>query len=204
MMPAPGRRVAVGTIKKERIMRQRLLGSFVVVALVIVTAVGFRADAAAQNTATQGHPLVGTWLADTDPETPDNALDTFVFGADGAYVQSEVGGGSLLGAWEATGDRTAILTAVGAEGDDEGNNFGSIKVRASIEVSDDGNRFTAEFTMEFIQPDGTSSGEAGPGIATGERLVVEAPGTPVITFEELFGAFDGETEEGETEATPAP
>lgn len=181
-------------------MRQRRLGSFIVVALVAVTVVGFRADADAQDTATQGHPLVGTWLADTDPETPDNALDTFMFDVDGGYVQSEAGGGSLLGAWEATGDRTAILTAVGAEADEAGTNVGSIKIRASIEVSADGTSFTAEFTMELIEPDGTSSGQAGPGGATGERLVVEAPGTPVITFEELFGQFEGEADE----ATPAP
>ena len=186
-------------------MRQRLFGSFVIVVLVAVTAFGFRPDADAQDTPTQGHPLVGTWLADTDPDAADNALDTFVFSADGGYAQSEAGGGSLLGAWEATGERTATLTAVGAEGDGEGANVGSITIRASIEVSDDGASFTAVYTLEVVQPDGTGSGEAGPGIATGDRLVVEAPGTPAITFEELFGGFEVQTEGGETgeaEATP--
>ena len=202
-MPVPDRHAAVGSINEEDIMPLRLFGSFVVIVLLAVTAVGFRSDADAHDTSTQGHPLVGTWLADTDQETSDNALDTFVFSSDGAYAQSEAGGGSLLGAWEATGERTATLTAVGAEADEEGTNVGSITIRASIEVSDDGNSFTAEYTIEFIQPDGTTSGEAGPGIATGERLVAEPPGTPVITFEELFAAFDGQ--EGTTaEATPVP
>jgi len=180
-------------------MHKKRLGSFLVVFLITLAAFGLRTGTAAQHTATAGHPLVGTWLADTDQESSDNALDTFAFSADGIYYQSEAGGGSLLGAWEATGERTATLTAVGAEADEDGTNFGSMWIRASIEVSEDGNSFTAEYTIEFVQPDGTPSGEAGPGIVTGERLVVEAPGTPTVTLEELFGAFDGEQE-----ATPGP
>ena len=180
-------------------MHKKFLGSFLIVFLIAVAAFGLRSGTAAQDTTTEGHPLVGTWLADTDQESPDNALDTFVFSADGTFFQSEAGGGSVLGAWEATGDRTATLTAVGAEADENGTNVGSIWIRASIEVSEDGNSFTAEYTIEFVQPDGAASGEAGPGIATGDRLVVEAPGTPTVTFEELFGAFDGQPE-----ATPEP
>ncbi len=154
-------------------------------------------DAQAQETATQGHPLVGTWLADTDLESATNGLDLFTFSSDGTYVDVEVDGSAQLGAWEATGATTAILTIVAYEGDDEGNNFGSVTIRASIEVSADGASFTAQYTLEFTDPDGTSTGEAGPGMATGTRLVVEAPGTPVMTMEEMFSGF-----EGDPEATP--
>jgi hypothetical protein len=193
-MSAPDRRVAVGSVNEEEIMRQRLLGSFVVVLLVAVTAFGFCSDADAQETSTQGHPLVGTWLADTDLGDPANAQDTFLFTADGGYVQSEAGGTATLGVWQATGGTTATLTLAAAAGDDEGNNFGSIKIRASIEVGADGNSFTAEYTIEFIQPDGTSSGEGGPGHATGVRMTVEAPGTPVMTLDELYSRFAGRPE----------
>jgi hypothetical protein len=203
-VPAPDRHATIGPVEEEGIMRPRLLGSFVVVLLAAVTAFGFGADADAQKPPTQGHPLVGTWLADSDLETPDNPLDTFVFSSDGIYVQSEAGGGSMLGAWEATGDRTAILTAVSAEMDEEGTNVGSIRIRASIEVSDNDNRFTAGYTIEFIQANGTSGGEAGPGTVTGERLVVEGPGTPTMTLDELFDQFQGGIDEGGAEATPAP
>ena len=184
-------------------MPQRLLGSFVVVLLVAVAAFGFRSDADAQETSTQGHPLVGTWLADTDPEATGNALDTLSFTADGTFTDVEAGGFVQLGAWEATGERTANLAIVAYELDEEGNNIGSTTIRVSIEVGADGNRFTAEYTIEFIQADGTSGGEAGPGIVTGERLVVEGPGTPAMTLDEFFGQFEGQ--EGRTaEATPVP
>ncbi len=184
-------------------MRPRMLVSLVVGVLLALVAAGHRTGVGAQDTTTQGHPLVGTWLADTDQENPDNAVDVFQFTADGTYVEMDANGDSSLGAWEATGDTTATLTVVQGEADDEGTNFGTFMIRASIEVSADGNSFTAEYTFEFIQPDGTSSGEAGPGIATGERLVVEAPGTPAMTFEEFFGSFGGDEGESE-EATPAP
>ena len=184
-------------------MRPRLLGSFVVVLLVAVTAFGFRADAGAQDTATQGHPLVGTWLADTDPEASDNALDTVSFTADGTFTDVEAGGFVSLGAWEATGERTANLAIVAYELDEEGNNIGSTTIRVSIEVGTDGTSFTAEYTIASIQPDGTSGGGAGPGNVTGERLVVEGPGTPTMTLYEFFGQFEGQ--EGRTaEATPVP
>ena len=181
-------------------MQRRVLLPVVAVVLLALAGLGVRARALAQEaTPTQNHPLVGTWLVDTDPADPANALDTFLFSADGGYVDVEAGGDTNVGAWEATGDATANLTIQSAEGDDEGNNLGTVKIRAAFEVDAGGDSLTAEYTIEFIQPDGTSGGEAGPGQATGERLVVEAPGTPTMTIEELFGQF-----EGESEGTPAP
>ena len=127
-------------------------------------------------------------------------------------MQRDANGSVSLGVWEATGEQTATLTIVAAEGDDDGTNYGTIIIRATIEVNADGGSFTPEYTFEFIDPDGTSSGEAGPGFAIGERVVVEAPGTPVMTMEEMFsqmedgsGESDGqesEVDEGDREATP--
>lgn len=181
-------------------MAKRRLFPIVVVVLVALAAFILNRGADAQDPATQGHPLVGTWLVDTDPGSADNSPDTVMFSSDGTFVQSEAGGGAQLGAWEATGERSAVFTFVGADVDEEGSFLGSLMIRASLETSDDGNTFTADFTIEFIQPDGTGGGQAGPGIASGERLVVEAPGTPVITFEELFAAREGQP----GVATPAP
>jgi hypothetical protein len=61
-------------------------------------------------------------------------------------------------------------------------------IRASIEVAPDGQSLTATYTLEFIDPDGTSSGEIGPGMAEGTKLAVEPMGTPVASFEEAFEA----------------
>src|SRR5215217_1544410 len=184
-------------------MRPRMLVSLVVVVFVALAAAGLRAGVGAQDTATEGHPLVGTWLADTDQENPDNALDVFRFSSDGGYVEMDANGDSTLGVWEATGDATATLTVVQGQADEEGTNFGTFIIRASIEVGADGDSFTAEYTFEFVQPDGTSDGEAGPGSATGERLAVEGPGTPAMTMEEFYGSFGDD--EGDAEAaTPVP
>lgn len=171
----------------------------VIAALLALAGLGMRAGAAAQEaTPTQGHPLVGTWIADTDPEDPTNPQDAFLFSADGGYIEVDANGDISLGAWQATGATTAILTIVGDQGDDEGNSYGTFILRASIEVGADGNSFTAEYTAEIIQPDGTSLGEAGPGQATGVRVTVEGPGESTMTFEQFFGQF----EDG-PEATPA-
>ena len=192
-------------------MRTQRVSAFVFVVLIALAALSMRSDVAAQDTTTQRHPLVGVWLADTDLES-ENALDNFLFSSDGSYLQRDANGSVSLGVWEATGEQTATLMIVTAEGDDDSTNYGTIIIRATIEVSADVNSFTAEYTNEFIDPNGTSTGEAGPGFATGERVVAEAQGTPVMSMEEMFsqmedgsGESDGqesEVDEGDREATP--
>ncbi|MGD9710517.1 MAG: hypothetical protein AB7V46_00415 [Thermomicrobiales bacterium] len=182
-----------------------VLSTFVLaVALAVVgsLAVGLSIrDAGAQDTSRQDHPLVGTWLADTDLDDETGANDLFTFSSDGTYIDVEADGTTQLGVWESTGDTTANLTIVGFEVDDEGNSAGSITIRASIEVGADGASFTAQYTIEFTYPDGSSTGQAGPGSVTGTRLTVEAPGTPVMTLEEMFSSFEGEPE-ASPEASP--
>jgi hypothetical protein len=151
----------------------------------------------AQGAATEDHPLVGTWLADTDTEDESNGLELFTFHPDGSYISVEPEGyGTSLGIWEASGPTTANVTIL-AESDAVGADTGTLTIRAAFEVSEDGSSFTASYTFEFIGPDGTSTGEAGPGMTSGTRLEVEAPGTPVMSLDELFGLF-----EGTPEATP--
>jgi hypothetical protein len=151
---------------------------------------------------TEGHVLVGTWLADTDADDPSNPQEVFAFHDDGTYTSSGIGenGDSdvTLGAWRATGDRTAELTVVQAIQTGE-DTYGNIVIRASIEVAEDGNSFTAPYTIELQGVPG-AEGEYGPGTATGTRIAVESMGTPVGSLEDLFGQF--EEEEGTPEATP--
>ena len=103
-----------------------------------------------------------------------------------------------LGAWEATGPTTANLTIVAYTEDAKGTNLGAIKIRLAIALNADGNSYTAQGTIERIGPDGASSGQAGPATGSATRMVVEAPGTPVMTLGELFGAPTGTPD-----ATPA-
>jgi hypothetical protein len=73
---------------------------------------------------------------------------------------------------------------------------GAFVVRASIEVDETGDTFTAQYTGEFVTPDGTRTGEYGPGTATANRITVEEMGTPVGPLEVLF--------EGEVQAAATP
>jgi hypothetical protein len=157
-------------------------------------------DAAAQDAATEGHALVGTWYLDVDATDPANALEMFILHADGTYVEANADGTVRLGAWEATGPTTANLTIVAYTKDEGGTNLGATMLRLAITLNPDGDSYSAEGTIELIRPDGSSSGQAGPVGGAATRLVVEGPGTPVMTLDELFSAPAGTPDA----ATPTP
>ena len=149
-------------------------------------------------TAMHGHPLVGTWLLDTNADDPANAPEVVVFSADGAYISVDAEGFPSLGVWESSGARTATLTIVSTGVEGEGGPFaGTFMVRATLDIDETSDAFTAQYTGEFIEPDGTSTGEYGPGTATATRIAVEAMGTPAGPLEVLFA-------EEEAAATPTP
>lgn len=145
------------------------------------------------------HPIVGTWLANADAAYTDLATDVFQFRADGTYSGVDADGAVELGQWEATGASTANLFILSTEADEDGNYLDSVIIRASIEVAADAQSFTASYTFEVRQADGTTTGEVGPGKAVGTRIVLEVQGEPVMSMDEAFAMF-GEDEE----ATPVP
>ena len=173
------------------------LSGVVVIAFGLVVTLGLSTTAQeATPTAMGGHPLVGAWLLDTNADDPANAPEVTIFTADGAYISVDAEGFPNHGVWEATGERTAGLTIV-SPGMEEDAFAGLFMVRASVEVDESGDSFTARYTGEFVDPAGTESGEFGPGTATATRIVVEAMGTPAGPLDVLFG-------EGEAAATPTP
>ena len=133
-----------------------------------------------------GHPLVGTWLLDTNTADPANGPEVTIFTADGAYISVDAEGFPNHGVWEATGERTAALTIVSPGMEEEGVFAGTFMVRASVEVDETGDSFTAQYTGEFVTPDGTKTGEYGPGSASATRIAVEPMGTPAGPIEVLF------------------
>lgn len=166
--------------------------------LVGLVAIGpAHADTGAQDATTQGHPLVGTWLVDNDPTAEDNLPENITFTSDGTLIDVQ-GSETALGVWAATGATTANVTFSAYQGDDSGAYYGGYMVRAAVEVSADGNSFSGQYTIELLNPDGSMSGQAGPGMVTATRVMAEAPGTPVMTTDELFGSFG----EGTPEASP--
>jgi hypothetical protein len=199
MIPACDRQAAARSVDKEDLMR-KLVGSCIVVVLIALTAFGTRSGAGAQDTTTPDHPLVGTWLGDTDTADPDNAPELFIAWGDGAWLEVDAEGSLSIGRWESTGAQTANLTIWSLGGDEEGGFGGTFVIRAMIEVAADGQTLTASYTGEFIGPDGSTTGEHGPGAASATRLAVEPMGAPVGSFAELFEQFEGAT----PEASPAP
>lgn len=174
----------------------RRIGVFVLSVVMLCGAFGASVAVAQDATpaADGDHPIVGSWLLDTEPENPTNAPTLAVFSADGVYFQvepaGEVGTGTQVGvgSWEATGDTTADMTflIVGADG------F-ALTIRASLDAADE-QFLTGSYTTEFVDPDGVSTGQVGPGEVEGTRIAVESQGTPIGSFEDVFGA---------PEATPA-
>ena len=126
-----------------------------------------------------GHPIVGAWLLDVDTNDPANPPALAIFHEDGTYVQAEADGGNGVGVWEATGAHRVALTQLFHQQGETGEFAGTLMVRAAIDLDEAGDAWTAEYTLEFTGPDGTSAGEMGPGTAMAERITVEPMGTPV-------------------------
>ena len=182
---------------------RRLVTLLSVLVLVAIGGLAVGGGATAQDAtpvaATQ-HPLVGAWLLDSDVDDPANALEVDIATADGGWIAVEPDGAVQLGAWAGSGDQTADLTLWSGVPAEEGG--GMFIVRASIDVAEDGQSFTAEYTFEVVGADGATMGEGeyGPGRASATRLSAEPMGEPVGTFEDLFSQF----EEASPEASPAP
>jgi hypothetical protein len=158
-------------------MRKMLIPIVVALALVL----GFAATMAqdASPVATDQHPFVGTWLFDANAEDPANAPDVVRVSADGGYIAANAAGLTTLGVWEATGERTAIVTVTSTGVDETGAPAGTFVLRTLAEVNASGDAFTASYTSEVVDPDGTGTGQAGPTTATATRLTPEPMGTPV-------------------------
>jgi hypothetical protein len=179
-------------------MRGSRLGILSLVVLLAALILGGFRIVSAQDTAAPdyaGHPILGTWELLADVGDGDTSCPSqIVFTDDGAYIDVDCEGAVVIGAWEPTGDLTANMTFTSY---DEG---GAYRVRAAVEVAEDGQSFSGTFTFELVDPaSGEGMGEYGPGTVTATRLVAEGPGTPVGSVIDLFSQF----EEGTPEATPA-
>jgi hypothetical protein len=143
------------------------------------------------------HPIVGAWIL-TVEEFAEDPPSLVVFHADGTFHEANADGSAAIGSWEASGPSSMNLTFV--EFDEEGP---AGMIRAAGEVSEDGQTFTAEFSIE-ITGEGAPAGEYGPGHVTGTRINVEPMGTPAGSLEDLFTQFEEGTMPAGTEAVTTP
>lgn len=152
-----------------------MYGRAMLVALLVAILVGAGiagrpGDVAAQSStpaATAGHPLVGTWIVDTEVDDPSDPPSFDAFSADGTFVN--IGSdGAAVGAWEATGPRTATFTFAALA---QGSNGGAMVIlRANIKVDETGESFTATHSFTLVAANGMILASAQGGTAHGTRL----------------------------------
>ncbi len=148
-------------------------------ALIAIAAMGSATLAQdASPAAMAGHPLIGAWIVDNNTRDDRSPANVVTFGAEGNVLDSNPGG-TGAGSWEATGPSSATVTLVSYYLADESGAISSTIIRADVVLSDDGQSFTSTYTLEVIEPDGTSSGQLGPVDAAGTRLVAQPMGSPV-------------------------
>jgi hypothetical protein len=143
-----------------------------------------------------GHPLVGTWIVTEAGGTPA----VIAFTSDGIVVDTEIDGGTGVGSWHPTGDRSAALTFVIPV--NESGFSGIIVIRATGEVDADGATFTAPYSITGQGADGTVI-FSDQGQVTAVRMPVEpveAMGTPLAGFPTWTPSEEGTPEAG----TPTP
>lgn len=157
--------------------------------------------AAAQDatpTSLAGHPLVGSWLVDTDTSIETDAPELGIWTSDGLMIG--IGTNASSGMWQAADERTGLVSFVGVFPDGSG----SIVVRGPHTVDETGNTWTAPFSWTMVGPDGTVL-DSGESTARGTRIQEDlslAASVPygAGTALAVMPSWDPES----AEATPAP
>ena len=107
------------------------------------------------------HPFVGVWIYTVDG-FPEQFTDLLAIHADGTFDEASPDPASGIGSWEATGPNSFNLTFRLLFFTERRGSFPIQTIRAAGEVSEDGQSFTPEFTVEFTG-EGVPADEYGPG-----------------------------------------
>jgi hypothetical protein len=148
--------------------------------------------------ATADHPLVGTWAIVTG-EGADTFPSVANFNADGTYTEVLPWGIVILGTWQPTGERTAVLTQIFNFLTDD-DRLVQGQGRYELEVDQSGNALLAfqgssvgraqDGSIDFAEEGPPTTGtrvEAGPMLSLDELIALTEPpgaatpaaGTPV-------------------------
>ena len=136
--------------------------------------------AGAQESATP--PFVGLWTQEKSADLPPGFVNFTAIHADGTISSIHSFAGPGVGAWQATGERTADWTIkfLNLAGEPGGYVSGIVTARSSLAIAADGNSITEDAVIELIASDGTNAGTF-PFSTTHVRVSVEPPpalGTP--------------------------
>lgn len=121
----------------------------------------------ASPTALAEHPLVGTWLFDTDLGSQADPPELGVFTSDGIFVG--LGSSESAGSWVASDPRTGALTLI-SRFDEDGGGYAVIRGPHVIDAT--GQTWTCDCTYTIVAADGTIL-DAGRSSSQGVRIPVE-------------------------------
>ena len=125
-----------------------------------------------------GHPLVGTWIVDRNPDDPTEIPTYNVLTADGGLIDPTQGG---AGRWEATGPDTADFGLTGTIAE-----LGAyFVVRGTLAVDAGGGTATASVSDTIVAADGTILDQHAQFTARYVRITIEAQdavGQPLAGF----------------------
>ncbi len=143
--------------------------------------------ASAQDAASEmaGHPIVGSWAWNNNPDTPEAGSSFAIFHADGTYIEFDPAIQVGIGAWRPAGDRSVELSIVFLDNDLDPNTVeaGTGAFWIEIDIDESGNAITANGELQATRPDGSVLVHL-PYAGTGTRIVAVAPewvGTPMST-----------------------
>jgi hypothetical protein len=156
--------------------------AMLVLGLVAALSLGTTAQEATPS-AMADHPVVGVWQWDNDLDNPGTDISLGIFHADGTYTEPSPGAGVGVGVWEPTGERTADLTLVYLDINEDPLVVepGTGKFWLAVEVDASGTMIRAPGIIRASTADGTVVYE-GEFLAQGTRVDVEpmpSLGTPV-------------------------
>jgi len=95
-----------------------------------------------------GHPFVGTWIVDRNPDDPTEIPTYNVVTSDGTIIDPTVGG---VGVWEATGPTSANFTLTGTITELSAY----FLVRGSVMIDEGGGSATNTYSSTVVAADGT-------------------------------------------------
>jgi hypothetical protein len=142
-----------------------------------------------------GHPFVGTWIVDRNPDDPTEIPTYNVLTADGAVIDPTQGG---AGVWEATGPDTANFTLTGTIMELSAY----FVVRGSLTVDAGGGTATNSYSSTIVAADGTIMDQLTSAQDTAHyvRLRIE----PQDAVGQPLAGFPAWTPATPTPATPTP
>jgi hypothetical protein len=147
-------------------------------------AIAQEADAAAH------HPLVGVWRVTAEPPGPSFGLaayhgDGIMYFATPSPSPSPPGSPNALnhqipayGVWEATGARTAAMTGVHMDSDENGVFLDTLTFYATVEVDESGDTYALDAVFEIADPSGAVLVTAAASTRATRLRVQPAPALP--------------------------